>query len=773
MLINKLSMHCFRGASQPVDLAFDITKPLVMIFGENGTGKSTIIDAIDLLVNEQIGSIADRSSATVAKHGPTIGKKPADVSVEVASGTQQWKGMLTGSRAAVTGPAPRPTVHVLRRSRLRRLIEAEPAERYKALAKFIDVQGVEASENALAAAVATLNSSLTAAIQQKQQSDDGLAELWNAEGKPGSTAIAWGRQKSKQDVSTLQAGVTLLNSVLGHTATAAAQDVQYQTAVTARRSAQQTVDAVKAEIAVLPGLAPEQAVQLIGMLESANAIISTPGQPEKCPVCEQPKDLKQLKSSLDSQLAGMRTLRDIQKRLSTAEATLAGAVQNVNSSSSTLLVSFERLAKVLQATPPSPVAALGIAWSTHATDDAGRKPDTTAAEASAAIAQLAATVAALQADRDAHTKDLNQHNAIRQHCQRIDEADELVRTSDEVLKRLRRLLDIVRDRRLRFTQGVLDAVAAEANRLYGEIHPDENIGLGSLRLDTAKRGSLHQDGHFNGHTDVPPQAYFSDSHLDTLGFCVWLALAKREDPADAILVIDDVFTSVDAPHLTRIIDLLAVECTSFCQVIVTTHYRNWRDRYRVSHGPGNNVQLIELQRWTLLRGISPRTSTLAIDDLATAITATSFDRQIICSRAGILLEAILDGLSLQYRCSIARTRDGDYTLGELMDGCTKLFKTLTIRRPKAGDSSGATEDIAMKPLLNSVGSLAFVRNQVGCHFNLAGSDISDADICRFGDDTVALVRAVTCTECGDMCRRKKGTFFECTCGKTQMTPLMI
>lgn len=773
MQINKLSMQCFRGASQPLALAFDINKPLVMIFGENGTGKSTIIDAIDLLANEQIGSIADRSSATTAQHGPTIGKKPSDVSIEVVSGTQQWKGTLTGSHAAVTGPAPRPLVHVLRRAHLRRLIEAEPAVRYKELAKFIDVQGVETSENALATAVTTLNASLETAIQRKQQSDDALADLWAAEGKPGTTAAGWGRQKSKQDVVQLRATVTLLDQVLGLVATANSQDVLYRTAVSNMQAAKQAVDAVKDEITAQPGLDATQAVQLIGMLEGARGILDLPGQPDKCPVCDQPKSVTALKAELDTRLAGMRTLQALQKRLSTAEAMLAGAVQSVSNTETTHLRAFKRLANALEAKQPGPIAALSIPWSTHATDPTGKRPATTAADASALIARIMPTVAAHQTDRDAKAKDLNQHNAIKQHCERIDEADELVRTSDEVLKRLRRLLEIVREKRLQFTQGVLDEVAAEANLLYGVIHPGEDIGLGSLRLDTSKRGSLHQDGHFNGHPGIPPQAYFSDSHLDTLGFCVWLALAKRDDPEEVILVLDDVFTSVDAPHLTRIVDLLAVECTSFCQVIVTTHYRNWRDRYRVSHGPGNNVQLIELQRWTLLRGISPSSSRLAIDDLIAAVGASPFDRQAACSQSGILMEAVLDGLSLQYRCNVARTRDGDYTLGELIDGCTKLFKKLSIRRPKAGDASGALEDVAMQPLLNAVGSLTFVRNQVGCHFNLAGSDISDADVLRFGNDTVALVQAATCAICGDMCRRKKGTFFECTCGKTQMTPLAI
>ena len=43
--INRLKIEGFRGATQPLDLEFDASKPVVLIFGENGAGKSTIVDA--------------------------------------------------------------------------------------------------------------------------------------------------------------------------------------------------------------------------------------------------------------------------------------------------------------------------------------------------------------------------------------------------------------------------------------------------------------------------------------------------------------------------------------------------------------------------------------------------------------------------------------------------------------------------------------------------------------------------------------------------------
>ncbi|HEX3987903.1 MAG TPA: ATP-binding protein [Verrucomicrobiae bacterium] len=47
--VSKLSLFGFRGATQPVEIHFDISKPVTLVFGENGTGKSTIADALDFV----------------------------------------------------------------------------------------------------------------------------------------------------------------------------------------------------------------------------------------------------------------------------------------------------------------------------------------------------------------------------------------------------------------------------------------------------------------------------------------------------------------------------------------------------------------------------------------------------------------------------------------------------------------------------------------------------------------------------------------------------
>lgn len=68
--------------------------------------------------------------------------------------------------------------------------------------------------------------------------------------------------------------------------------------------------------------------------------------------------------------------------------------------------------------------------------------------------------------------------------------------------------------------------------------------------------------------------------MDTLGLCVYLALAKQA--GDALVVLDDVLTSLDASRPDRVIALINDEADNFGQVIITTHSRAWFERMRLS-----------------------------------------------------------------------------------------------------------------------------------------------------------------------------------------------
>ncbi|MDP9357001.1 MAG: hypothetical protein M3R02_17275 [Chloroflexota bacterium] len=342
----------------------------------------------------------------------------------------------------------------------------------------------------------------------------------------------------------------------------------------------------------------------------------------------------------------------------------------------------------------------------------------------------------------------------------------------------------MRRARIEFTQRILDEVAQDCNALYAEIHPDEGIAINKIALDEQRRASIHQTMDFGDHADIAPQAYLSEAHLDTFGFCFWLAFAKREYPnGDAVLVLDDVFSSVDAPHLMRISDLIVKEREHFAQVVITTHQRAWRDVFRYSHAPSGLVELIELQSWSLAQGIFSYETPLAIEELRSTLLTKPFNRQAAASSAGILLEATLDRLTFLYRCSVPRTRENVYTLGELLSATEKLFKKLEVKRaarhPSGEHITPAVFEVIEPGPGAIVGKLrqsAYLRNQVGAHHNVSGMTVSDGDVRAFADLAAQLVESIVCPSCSQIPSKSAGTYFRCSCGEkfgVQMLPLQL
>src|SRR5262245_12671109 len=141
--IEKITLQRFRGATTTTEITLDPHKPLIFIFGENGSGKSSIVDAIDFVCNQAPGSLADRSSTRPKDHLPAIGYKATDINVELICGGRTWSAKFAGAKILSSDGATLPVAHVLRRSRLTNLIDASPVERYRQVQEFIAVEGLE------------------------------------------------------------------------------------------------------------------------------------------------------------------------------------------------------------------------------------------------------------------------------------------------------------------------------------------------------------------------------------------------------------------------------------------------------------------------------------------------------------------------------------------------------------------------------------------------------------------------------------------------------
>jgi len=786
--ITRLAVRSFRGATQPANIDIEGGKPLVVIFGENGCGKSSLVDAIDFVANRSFGSLIHRS-VDGKRHPflPSFGDAMEDVEIKLETGDGgMWTARLAKQKPSIerTSEAGElPIVRVLRRAEILDIVEATPSERYKALGPFIDASSYEKSEVALREALRGTEDSYDQAIARQEQASKSLEDLWEAEGSPQHNSVAWAKSKSQESVDELQDRQSTLRALQKAAATFEASVVAYGKAAAGRIRANQDLAAARKELEELPALEGGDAVQLVSMLRAAAPLVSEERKTEKCPLCLEPKPGAELRVSIRERLEDLGDYVQLADRLEKATResdsrrdARTAASEKLSEEVGTYAIAAEAAKNELPPKGSELLASLAEFLGDDTSEGIKQR---------ARVARrLAVACAPLGRKLSDITADLARHNAIRVQYENLLAAREEAKHQQQLANRLKEAHQIVENTRKAYVNAVLDSIGDKCMAYYDRIHPDEPLGSPRLSMHENRPGSVELAGIFGTQHDVPPQGYYSESHLDTLGFCVWLAIAQRGRPEDTVLLIDDVFTSVDAQHISRIVSLISDIAEEFAQVIVATHYRNWRDRYRLAHAPGLKAQLLELHRWSLARGISLSSTRLAVEELDEKCEADPLDRQAAASQAGILLEALLDHLTLLYRRRLPRNHENEWTLGDLLSACRKLFRDLEIEREEQdGSARGPTEGAggeeqepdtvteAVAPFYDDTGRLIFLRNQVGCHFNLSGGEVSDDDVRAFGKATSALVQVVACQDCGQIPSRRKGDHFACVCGKTRMRPL--
>ena len=308
----------------------------------------------------------------------------------------------------------------------------------------------------------------------------------------------------------------------------------------------------------------------------------------------------------------MRGLSSVVRVVTQATHDVKGEEAVVAQAQKSLIMKTSALAKALKESSLKEIDALKLEWSEFQNLLAPK--EYTAHRENKARDFLIAVQPCRQpfvACKQAAQQSIHQRNAVKGHLETHTEKLQSAAELNQLSQKLEKALEIVLRQRKDYVEEILAAISGEVERLYTALHPGEGIGKVRFHLKDKGIGSLEFFANFLDIPDVPPQAYYSESHLDTLGICVFIALSKYFITEDTIIILDDVMTSVDGPHLDRFMNLLHAEVGNFNQVIVTTHYRPWRDRYRWARGPdrqypGHRTRSLDSAQWPSTRSFHHR-----------------------------------------------------------------------------------------------------------------------------------------------------------------------
>lgn len=251
-------------------------------------------------------------------------------------------------------------------------------------------------------------------------------------------------------------------------------------------------------------------------------------------------------------------------------------------------------------------------------------------------------------------------------------------------------------------------------------------------------------------TTVDPTLVLSEANLDLLALLVFVGVAEAAAEAGQakLLVLDDVFQSVDSVYRERVCAHL-VRRLSGWQLVVLTHDRLWMTILsELLRQAGHRFLAREVVEWSFETGPVIREALLSPAGPLKAALSTGIPTAM-CSAAGLLAEEMADRMSWTLPASVVRRRGDRYTLGDTWPGVSKRLRRFTV----------AVEVEALDACLP-------LRNLVGAHYNEWARTVSSQEATRFGLAVLALHDRLRCGECESWVEQAGKDRFACRCGMT-------
>jgi len=324
------------------------------------------------------------------------------------------------------------------------------------------------------------------------------------------------------------------------------------------------------------------------LAEGISALKSGVIKEDKCPLCLQPKNRGELLMDLQLRAKELAKVKAERLKLREAGESLKAQIQEVNHGGKGLLADGhfksedtkelrESLTSLLSCLEPY-VTQLQI----DITD--GKEPETpskleigdkTANKIAAICSKKLDQLKAQKAD-DKKFEVLSKILLARESYLAIKKLKQQKKSYESQQRTLEAVYAKFVEKQKESIETFLSVFSQEINGLYEFMNPDENIKnirVVSVEKDEELVGITLQFEFFDNE-ESPPHKYLSESHLNCLGIAFFIASAMAFNGRNKLLVMDDVISSFDSAHRKRFADLL-VEKLSDYQIVLLTHERSW------------------------------------------------------------------------------------------------------------------------------------------------------------------------------------------------------
>lgn len=802
--IESLHITNFRGIRR---LTLDLHRKNFGICGNNGTGKSGVVDAIEFALTGSISRLSGRGTAglSVKIHGPHVDHRDEPETAKVVlkvyfpdlqkSSTIErdikspWEPTITPSdpqiKALVEEAAAHPELALSRREILKYVL-TEPGERSKEVQALLKLDALE---------------KVRAALQTTANASKAELKRYEADVATARTNLLAGLKVEEVKAEVILAATNERRAVLGLTPlTTLGKDTSLKEGVlqAQRRPSVSKTSALSDVIqlrtlltAADPGLdgSRDETVALLLTLEEQPTLLAnlrkqsflatglTLIDDALCPLCDHGWDVEELRVLVRKKLEEAHAAQSLQEKLTKATLPIRQALSSIISSTSTCVSHCGRLNPLIDTT-------LAASWSGQL--EALR----TSLEGVDAVSLTKATLQrdwrclpeglgawidslmlALEALPDSSAEEFARdylsvaqerleayQKARRQEALWRTRADLAARAAATYAESSRRVLT-----------DVYGEVEADFSRFYQVINREDEAAF-HAKL-TPAQGKLTFDVDFYGRGMFPPGAYHSEGHQDGMGLCLYLALMRRILGAQfRLAILDDVLMSVDAGHRKEVCKLLKAEFPD-TQFIVTTHDPIWL-QHMLAERIVTSKSVVQFRKWTVEDG-----PLVWNHEEVWAEISRDLQNDDVPGASHTLrryLEYLSTELSGKLRAKVEFSVSGGYDLGELLAAVVAAWGSLLKKGKEAAQSWGQTDLFEVLKLRHEVFRARLDRSQVEqwainttVHYN-AWATLQKEDFQPVVDAFKELAECFTCTGCGAFMyvNPPKGTgdSVRCECG---------
>jgi len=641
--LRKLRVCGFRGIRNDIEIDFGKKRRSTIIIGDNGTGKSSFVDAVEWLLTGRIEHLAREGCGDLAYRHRLL---PDDqlARVEIVTSDQHLSGSRTldSKRRAEFDPEGGPLIQfidqargdtvILRYGQMRDFVDKTKTEKLRYLA---DILGM--------GTLSQLRDELLKTLNKLRRDEDYRYLLSQIEEYKNRLSHAVAPNKFNE-ANVIALAESLRQKLGGQTPVADMRSLQASTDELLARSRR---DERAREIMTLrqhlsdlqPVLDDEAVVQRIGKLACDTAALRTDkatvdqialaelyeagqevierqiGDTRICPLCGQKVNRQDLMDHLCAQLEAIGEIRARLNKLDLVRQRLVGILGDWKDWLTTIRTVAANLSlvegeKLKRATEPALEVVGNWEDGAKSKGDSLRPVPTPSPEEHDVLRTLARVHAEAVAAIERRLRELEGGAEQKTYYDQLEQLDRLARDfvawnracrrkrhferQIETMESVQTLCERMEHEAL---EQVLEAVSADVNRYYLRLHSGE--GFDQIRLWPTEARGVEFEFTFHGERISPPGQLMSESHLNTLGVCLFLASARHFNQHTRFLILDDIINSVDAGHRSPLARLLRDEFKDF-QLILLTHDRMWFDILRRT-APG--WMTLEIGGWLYEEGL--------------------------------------------------------------------------------------------------------------------------------------------------------------------------